>query len=743
MPFPLTPSNYDEVVSALTGNGELCTTLSPTGYHVAPDCRTDMAHATQFFVMAGRRRGGPDHPLINYGTISRSLSVDGESRAPKGWRQEIDWASGAVVTEWEYAGLEERTRSFVSLADNAFLADTVLANSGEIAFDIEFRLTYRFGEPEADLKMTERDGGAALDWRVEDQTGEIRFGAALPLDLGKLAHERFPDGAAATLSVRLEPGEAAAITVLLHFSDRINFEFPLTVVDADLVAERHEKAWAEFWSQSEVVTGVAAVDAFRISSLYTIRCQATPWSIPPTLSHPYWDGGAFHDEMYPFFGLLSSNYPGLAERIPYFRLTTLPQAQERARSRGALYPWSSTEQGEERDPNGPWLTERFHLGQFAVCIHALWLYERNPLQHEDLYPVLRELARYFEMNVLERETGGQWSVFSGQESAVGGRLRTRACVDFDESAGQVTNGPFTESAAIVSLEYAAETADALGRDRLRAERWRECAKELRANLLADGETYTMPDGKPLHYSVLGPIFPFRIDVDSARARASAVKLHEVLRSTRGWKPGFSDVFNGSNWMWAGAHLGIVHAMQENADLAWDAVRNAAASAGPFLSPNEHITAEDEIRVPWFTTGCGAWLYALNCLFVQVDEHGTRLLPAIPDTIPSARFRNLRAHGGVLISGEFNNGELVKLSARAPRGLSWEFRIPKRYAELIANDFGSGESGWIRAAIELQADVETSLLAAGYPSPPAPLPLVMGEGSFGEGCDFRPVKPPPY
>src|SRR5207249_5665526 len=133
-------------------------------------------------------------------------------------------------------------------------------------------------------------------------------------------------------------------------------------------------------------------------------------------------------------------------------------AIQRARGRGALYPWSSTEYGEERDPNGLWLTERFHLGQFAVCNWFLWLYNRDKVQLDDLYPVLKEIARYFELNMLERDKQG--------------RLRTKPCVDFDESAGEVTNGPLTISAAIARMEYAGNAPDTPGRHRDRTARWR-------------------------------------------------------------------------------------------------------------------------------------------------------------------------------------------------------------------------------------------------------------------------------
>src|SRR5260221_485314 len=87
--YILTPENYDGVVSALVGNGELCTTLGPTGYHTPPDQKTDIAHRTQHFVLAGRRMPDPQHPLMNFGTLVQRIIVDGKEVVPEDWEQEI------------------------------------------------------------------------------------------------------------------------------------------------------------------------------------------------------------------------------------------------------------------------------------------------------------------------------------------------------------------------------------------------------------------------------------------------------------------------------------------------------------------------------------------------------------------------------------------------------------------------------------------------------------------------------
>ena len=117
------------------------------------------------------------------------------------------------------------------------------------------------------------------------------------------------------------------------------------------------------------------------------------------------------------------------------------------------------------------------------------------------------------------------------------------------------------------------------------------------------------------------------------------------------------------------------------------------------------------QVPWFTTGCGGWLYALNSLFVQVDEGGTRLLPAVPSAIPNAAFSNLRAEQGVLVSGAFEEGRLVRLTARAPYPLVWRFRIPRSYVGHAASERNptNGQNGfWVAFETALGLE-ETDLL----------------------------------
>jgi hypothetical protein len=100
-------------------------------------------------------------------------------------------------------------------------------------------------------------------------------------------------------------------------------------------------------------------------TMFTVRCNASPWYVPPGYLSTHWEGRTFHDDFFPFIGLLSGNYGDLAERMPNYRLLTLPVALRRGAGRGAYYGWEVTEDGEESAPYGHWTDEQFRHGQFS------------------------------------------------------------------------------------------------------------------------------------------------------------------------------------------------------------------------------------------------------------------------------------------------------------------------------------------------------------------------------------------
>ena len=289
---------------------------------------------------------------------------------------------------------------------------------------------------------------------------------------------------------------------------------------------------------------------------------------------------------------------------------------------------------------------------------------------EDLYPVLRECARYFERQMMQRDERGT--------------LRTKPCTDFDESVGVIPGGPFTMAAAVYLFDHASEAARRLNRDRERSLIYDRLAKELRQNFGIDLEhhRYAVPGGHSQHVSILGYVVPFMLDDKSEFARNSLSYVQERFRTELGWKPGLSKAFIGTTWMWTAGHLGMCQAVAENGEAAWEAVRRGPLSAGQFLSPNEHLNPAGEPIVPWFTTGCGAWLAALHWMFARVDDDGDHILPAVPGSLSSFQVRGLRLSRGVSISVKSEEGKLVYFSLTSPSEMAFSFEIPVRFVDGI-------------------------------------------------------------
>lgn len=648
--------NEGRPVAALLGNGDLATNVGRSGYH--DEQGAPRVVAAQEFVMAGRRLKGPHFPLISFGALRRKLHVDGEIPIASEWHQTIDTDLAEVRTRQLYGRILETTRCCILANRNTYFAETRIANHGSADVEIELEIAFEILQQEGLVLNTQVQNKSLLvHWESDDNLGLV----TVSMDWGV-----WSINAVAGAVRNLAPGEECVFKTAVSFSDRLSYqdEPPLNQIEANLA--KHEETWRNFWGESEIVTNDEAVDSFRIMALYTLRCQATRWSIPPTLSKPYWDGGSFHDEYYPFVALVSGGWPSLARRIPYFRLSTLPKAQLRAGGEGALYPWSSTEIGEERDPHGHWYTERFHLGQIGACVWTYWSYERQTDVLEDLFPVLRECARYFDRQMLTRDERGS--------------LRTRECTDFDESAGQVCGGPFTMAAAVYLFDHAAEAARRLGKDRDRTMAFDNLSKELRSNFQVDlgQRRYSIPSGKSGHSSILGYIVPFLLDDGSDFARNSLTFIHESARTPLGWKPGFHPAFEGTTWMWTAGHLGMCHTVLGDAEKAWEAVKRGPLSAGQFMSPNEHLNSAGEPVVPWFTTGCGAWLAALHWMFARVDDTGDHVLPAVP--LKDFQVRGLRLSRGVSLAVKAAERKLHYFSLFAEQEMTFSFEAPIEWLE---------------------------------------------------------------
>jgi hypothetical protein len=696
--------------SPLIGNGEIVTVVGPTGYHTG-FCPEEEAVNRTFF-WAGRRLKdarnanvkiprvwreeliGPTRPLVRFGRLDRTLVIDGVATVDDDWEQTLDYDHGVVVSALSHGFIHEQTRSLVCLTANVAVFHTRLENRGKRAAHVEFTVAYTFGDAEGyrtpdtrlyvrhhypdDLAFGNVEGQRTSDADPRTRQPAVRESLSVAYEVGDELGEvhvgRYPVGeireakAGGQFVHRLDlaPGETADLWFWVILSDRLKYTHYLDFERVQALVAAHERAWADFWRSGRVELGDADLQAVHRACLYTLRCNASPWSIPPGYLSTHWEGRTFHDEFYPFMALVSGGHLGLAERIPNHRLSTLPVAQRRSGGHGAYFSWEAMEDGEESAPYGHWTDERFIHGQFSEAAWRLYLHTGDADILARYYPLLRGCAEWLICDVLVRDETG--------------RLKTRLITDMNEGVYPVSNSIFVACATVRTLENAARAAGLLGVDAARREKWRVLAGELRGNLPTDptATRYAYADDAetPVSANHLGMVFPFSFDVHGDKARETAIEAYRVYQ---GGDSTETNVFE-MNWIWLVGLLATQFFYRGMADEGYDVLRHALAITGPFRAPSEHFRKDAGPYLPWFTSGAGAFIYATNAMFVQVmDEHPPVLLPALPAALRDARFTRLLASHGVYVSGQVKDEALVSLTAESDHTLTWRFRIPARFA----------------------------------------------------------------
>jgi len=735
-------STDTEYNSPVIGNGEVVTMIGPTGYHNGFCPSGEYVNRTIFW--AGRRmhdartakiripRVPPEEligatiPLVRYGRFLRTLKIDGVETKDRNWEQTVDCDQGVVISTLKHGPIIEQTKSLVCLNYNMIVFHTRLENHSEESKKIEFILTYEFGDAEGlmatgtrlhirrphpeDLGFGDVEGARSLETDLEHRPPHILENLSVQYELerhlGEVRIGRYPlgvikdteNGGRFIHQISLESGDSTELWFWATLSDRLKYAH---FMDFEAMKEKlkaHQKSWADFWNTSHVELGNPQLEVIRKTCLYTLRCNASPWTIPPGYLSTHWEGRVFHDEFYPFMGMISSNYVELAERVPNWRLLTLPHAVIRSAGRGANFGWEVTETGEESAPYGHWVDEQFRHGQISEQAWRYYLHTGNLEDLERFYPVLKGCADWMIHDVLIRDENG--------------RLKARTIADMSEHVISAQNSIFVACATVRSLENAARAAELLEKDKTKIKHWRELASQLRQNLPKDEKQkiyhYADDTNIPTETAHLAMVYPFAIDIHSEYAENTTKDAWRIYQKNK--ELATSEKVSSYNWIWALGRLATICFYQGLADKGYEALNQTPKSVGPFMAPNEHYRSKGGAFLPWFTTGSGAYVYAMNAMFVQViDERGAIIFPALPSSVKNARFDRLLAHNGVAVSGEVSNGKIVELTAFSESTISWSFRMPEKLAKNI--EFADGlspsktdENGLITIYCKLQKGV---------------------------------------
>ncbi len=251
---------------------------------------------------------------------------------------------------------------------------------------------------------------------------------------------------------------------------------------ADAILQDHVRAWGERWEKADItIAGDDFVQQAVRFAMYHLIASANPEDERTSIGaraltgeaykgHVFWDTEIY---MFPFFVF---THPPTARANLMYRYHTLSAACEKARAKGyqgALYPWESTDTGEEATPpfgaapDGelvPILSgeQEHHIS--ADVAYAVWQYwkatDDNSFFQDAGAEILLLTARF-------------WASRGKLEND--GRYHIRSVIGPDEYHETVDDNAYTNVMAQWNLERGVETAEVL-RQRW-PERWNELAEK--------------------------------------------------------------------------------------------------------------------------------------------------------------------------------------------------------------------------------------------------------------------------
>ena len=653
-------------------------------------------------VWQGRRTGESGRPLIPQGRLNAVFEIDGKSRVPTRWEQAIDIARAVCHCRNVYDGVKTESSFFIPFEANVVAVRLTCENVSDRPRSVRMGLVYR--EPASPFVR-----GA---WREPAAENVLRYDwNSYGPRVWQSAAELFAgDGGGTVRSLDLAVGETRTVDVFAHFVDtcedglavgrgltdpkrpKSDVEARLKTVRARLrqigwegLFTEHAAAWKAYYDESSVSLPDARLEKMWEMANYHLRCNATKWSFPTGVFNSHWRGNYFaFDEMFPVHGLASSGHFDTALRCPEYRKATLETACARNRHYrtkgryGARWVWQTDEEGrDEMTSQGFWIEHIFHMANVARSCWVQYLYggDRDYLA-ETGYPVILECARYFRNCATYVDSNGLIYIGKFTDLERLGPARERAYM--------------TTCGAVYSLEVAAEAAERLGLAGSETADFRETARRLRDSLpVKDGRYLPYPDATEGSVGALSGFFPypvFRSDATCQRATVDWVfanatsfgNMYPVGKRICPWYAG---------WMSAVASVcgNRADAFRYLAE-AWE----SAGCFGEYFEINEdprcYGEGDSSRRHPWFSTGAGNCLYAINQLLVCDADDETRVAFTVPEAWRDFAFR-LPCQRACEIACEVRAGKVTRfdvrpLTAEAPELLTLVFR-PEILSDVIA------------------------------------------------------------
>ena len=444
--------------------------------------------------------------------------------------------------------------------------------------------------------------------------------------------------------------------------------------DPTRLVSEHEAEWARFWAASGVDVGDELLRNAWYQNLYFLRCVSRRGVAAPGLfaslinDTPAWHGD-YHTNyniQQTFWTAYNTNHPDLAEPYDALIYRYFPRAKWLARTvfdcGGAYYPHVlfAYEPPPERC-SGPTRRQYIHhvwgftLGVAGFTVQPVWWHYKYAPDRAFLeriaYPAVRDVATFYA------------EFIDGCEKGEGGKVVLGPSVSpehwgWTPELARNRNCAFDIALARYTLEAAIEGATTLGRDATLTARWRKAIQRLPRYPTTKGEepiVVDVEDAPPITYNIAVPATPvFPGDVVTWWSPPEEKAL--FARTIEGCR------WNGNNSM---VILGVARArLSMPGTLDW-----LRAEVQARTRPNRTITlnrlGHGFNNFGHYTEQFAASM-AVSELLLQSVGDILRVFPAWPND-KDARFEQLRAQGGFLVSAEQSGGKVGPITITSTVG----------------------------------------------------------------------------
>ena len=438
--------------------------------------------------------------------------------------------------------------------------------------------------------------------------------------------------------------------------------------DTAALIARHEQQWSRYWSASGVALDDPDFQLWWYRMVYYLRCFARPGAMPVGLfaglasdSTP-WHGDYHHNynAWQPYWTPFAINHPELAEPWVRYMNDMLPRMKWLAKTtydcEGACIGISSF--AFEPDPADCKSVNRrqiaippygYTLGMAGMSAQNLWfshLYrpDRKYLD-EKIYPVIREVALFY------------CSFAEKCPRDASGKAQFGPSYSPEHGGFGVANVPFDIAYARFTLSAAITAAGELGRDRELSARFRRAL-----DLLPSYPTVPDAAGQPIVVDWTGCKFR---QIGQHNITVPAVPVFPAEQVTWFSPEAEKELFR--NTIRQTRHRGCNSTVMLSVAKARFSMLDALDDARNYYQPEVQPNGMFHWPMHGFYLSESVGIAAMISEFLVQSVDGIiRVFPCWPKE-KDARFTNLRAQGGFLVTAEQKAGKVVKLEITSTVG----------------------------------------------------------------------------